>query len=377
MSKICLTTKQTEAFDIAMDSLLNQGKRFCVISGVAGSGKTEIIKKVVQALSKTNMSVACCALTGRATSVIKNRMMVDVKRIPIGHFQTIHSLIYQPVYDNNNNFCYFEKKESISYDLIVVDEASMITDEIFTDLLSYDVPILFVGDKEQLPPIDSSGFNVMEASDVHLTEIHRQAENNPIIALSRCIRETGKINNKYDNDHIRFIRKSDMTINAIKQMQQDIILTGTNDARHKFNHLVRAAKGFKAIDNVDVGERIVCLKNLYTENHALFNGELFTVFSVVPGESRSRLVIHPIDAPYQKYDIMVNNNSWNDLSPPEKDSKDAQMTYGEAISVWKAQGSQFDHVAFFDEDVSYFCDRKKFRYTAVTRAVNKLTIITN
>src|SRR5208282_6828508 len=87
--------------------------------------------------------------------------------------------------------------------LIIVDEASMVADDMVRDLQSFHVPILAVGDHGQLPPVGGVG-SLMKNPMLRLEQIHRQAEGNPIIALSKMIREQGRIPDELPGDAVRF-----------------------------------------------------------------------------------------------------------------------------------------------------------------------------
>src|SRR5947207_14034319 len=73
--------------------------------------------------------------------------------------------------------------------LIVIDECSMVDAELGRDLLSFGAPLLVLGDPAQLPPIQGGGFFTNAEPDAMLTEIHRQALNDPIVRLSMDVRE--------------------------------------------------------------------------------------------------------------------------------------------------------------------------------------------
>src|SRR5690606_29513970 len=105
---------------------------------------------------------------------------------------TIHSAIYKPIEDAETGYTEFvlNKDSAVSTaSLVVVDEVSMVGEDIGRDLLSYGTKVLVLGDPFQLPPISGEGFFTGLAPDIMLTEIHRQAEDNPIIRMSMDIRE--------------------------------------------------------------------------------------------------------------------------------------------------------------------------------------------
>src|SRR4029077_11072519 len=103
---------------------------------------------------------------------------------------TIHSLIYQPLESETETptFALWDDSPVADARLIVIDECSMVDAEIGRDLMSFGVPVLVLGAPAQLPPIQGGGFFTEVEADAMLTEVHRQAEDNPIIRLSMAIR---------------------------------------------------------------------------------------------------------------------------------------------------------------------------------------------
>ncbi len=108
---------------------------------------------------------------------------------------TIHALIYRASEgeDGAPTFTLNHDGPASRAGLIVIDECSMVDAELGRDLLSFGKPILVLGDPAQLPPVKGGGFFTEAEPDVMLTEIHRQAENDPIIRLSQIVRSGGEI----------------------------------------------------------------------------------------------------------------------------------------------------------------------------------------
>lgn len=184
---------------VALDNLLlwfgGQDKKYITLGGYAGTGKTTLIGILRQEFFDQNkkLKVAFCTFTGKASRVLRTKLVEAKALYPSDFVGTIHSLIYSPVEDEKTHeITGWKKKENIEADLIMVDEASMVDFFIWQDLLLYKIPIIAVGDHGQLPPIREN-FNLMASPDLKLQEIHRQARENPIIKLSILARETGRI----------------------------------------------------------------------------------------------------------------------------------------------------------------------------------------
>ena len=132
--------KLTEEQKSIIRNILKFDKKIYKIGGYAGTGKSTLIRHLIYALP----NFAVCAFTGKAASVLRKR--------EIENAQTIHSLIYKAHKDEKNNV-YFTLASSIDCDGIIVDEASMVSEEIYKDLIYFNKPVIFVGDHGQLEPV--------------------------------------------------------------------------------------------------------------------------------------------------------------------------------------------------------------------------------
>ncbi len=180
---------------------------YITLGGYAGTGKTtliSIIKAYINEKSKDKLKVAFCSYTGRAAQNLKNRLTQNKSLNSRDTISTIHGLIYDPIEDAGGVIIGWAKKEGLDKDLIIVDEASMLDEQIWRDLLFYSIPIIAVGDHGQLPPIQGT-FNLMQKPHLKLAQIHRQAKDNPIIEVSIHARETGEIPSKqFGKDIIKY-----------------------------------------------------------------------------------------------------------------------------------------------------------------------------
>ena len=135
-----------------------------------------------------------CSYTGKASRVLNQRLKAEKSIKDSDYIGTIHRLIYHPITNNKDEITGWERRpnEDFKYDMIIIDEASMLDEDIWNDLLSFDVPILAVGDHGQLPPIRGN-FNLMANPILRLEEIYRQERDNPIIKVSEIARKYGTI----------------------------------------------------------------------------------------------------------------------------------------------------------------------------------------
>jgi exodeoxyribonuclease-5 len=389
-----LTLEQSKVYDQILKFFKSYEPGYRVLTGYAGVGKTTVISKVIEELESSGFRVAVMAYTGRATSVLKNK---GVKA------STIHSMIYYPIIFNGN-VIRFDKKinnpdkraDLDKFDCFIVDEASMINQEIFKDLMELENPILFVGDNAQLEPIEKnkSNFSLFDNITWQLKHIHRQALENPIIALSQQIRLTGRFDKSLaDDKHLIFRDKREvMSSKHLKAegFKYDIILCGLNKTRLKLNNKFRSL-GNHTSDHAEVHEPIICLRNRLLNGRQFYNGERYRVIdrNVVDLEKYLREIakysnviddskiytytLRSLDTDDDNtYEVNIPNTSFDEVEPKAKGL--GYFTFAYACTVHKSQGSEWRNVGFVREDVSYFCDQRAFDYTAITRAREHITI---
>ena len=152
--------------------------------GYAGSGKTTLARAIADELDG---DVLFGAFTGKAALVMRSKGCRDAR--------TIHSMIYRTRETDveEPSFVLNEDGPASKAELIIVDECSMVDEELGRDLLYFGEPVLVLGDPAQLPPIKGGGFFTEAEPDAMLTDVHRQAADNPIIRLSMLIRDGGRL----------------------------------------------------------------------------------------------------------------------------------------------------------------------------------------
>jgi exodeoxyribonuclease-5 len=257
--------------------------------------------------------------------------------------------------------------------LLVVDECSMVDEEMARDILSFGCPVLVLGDPAQLPPIRGTGYFTDAQPDVMLTEIHRQARDNPIIYLATQVRSGADLRHgEYGSS--RVIQKASPEL----AMEASQILVGLNRTRMSTNRRMRELKGFSGSPWPKAGEKLVCLRN--DRDLGLLNGTLHeTVADTEDVGGYLNLRIRPEDGGEA---ILVSAHREHFDGDPEQigfwDRRNAQeFTFGYALTVHKSQGSQWSKVLIIDESTSFkqLEVRRRWLYTAITRAQDSVTVV--
>src|SRR4051794_3684655 len=230
--------------------------------GYAGTGKTTLAKHIAEGAGG---KVLFAAFTGKAACVMRSKGCPGAS--------TIHSLIYKArdSGEETPSFDLWDEAPASKAALIVIDECSMVDAELGRDLMSFGVPLLVLGDPAQLPPIQGGGFFTEAEPDVMLTEVHRQARDNPIVRLSMDIRAGEYLEpGRYGDSEV--VRKSDLDPERV--LKADQVLVGRNNTRRAYNLRMRERRGFA--DALPMaGDKLVCLRN--NRRKGLFNGGLWMV----------------------------------------------------------------------------------------------------
>lgn len=410
-----LTPDQQDAEALIEEWFFNLNSQIFVLCGYAGTGKTFLIDHAVRKLGLTaGKSAVFVAPTGKAASVLLR------SGTPAG---TVHSLIYTreediEVDENgeviSERFLRFVKKETIGSEikLIVVDETSMVSDEVLRDLLSFGVKCLFSGDPAQLPPVGGTN-TLLTMPCATLTQIVRQEEGNPIVRVASAVR-AGKIlpYGSY-GDSVKVLPRNSLSPKERRQLflEADQIIVGTNRTRENINREMRSYLGISASAVLPVdGEKVICTLNDWSKtldkegNFHLVNGIIGTCRNIEEGEDGlGRLDFKadflpdtvealPFDtgifregryrhgygdkACYLQNGALVHENNHEMLRKFKVRREDTvcRFEFAYAVTCHKAQGSEYDFVIVFDES-RIFDDGARWLYTAVTRAKKKLVIL--
>lgn len=363
------------------------------LGGLAGVGKTSLLGIVAADLCR-ELRIAFCTLTGKASGVLLRSLKAN--GVTPAYCGTIHRMMYVPEVDESTGaIIAWGKATNLPYDLVVVDEASMLPSSMLTDMRQCGVPVLAVGDHGQLPPVgEDSG--VMAEPILRLERIHRQAMDNPILALAHLVRQGGDwrsfVKNSGDS-RVRGVSAMDITelvMDSFKGFQDrsfaddPLVLCGTNRTRAMLNRAARAEINSPGL--VD-GDRVICLKNAYLTGMLLANGFRGKVTKISHSPNPMQInanILFPdeslqlqqgqlcktqfgADKTFRTFtEVSSGYRSWHEVG--------LLIDWGFAITCHKSQGSQAAKVIVLVERFGTPDEFKRWMYTAITRSTEQLTL---
>lgn len=360
---------------------------YITVGGYAGTGKTTLaalLRKVIYK-KNTDLKIAFVSYTGKAARVMKQYLKSVKAVLPKDFAGTIHSLIYSPIVNKQGVIVGWDKQDKIDYDLIMIDEASMVDYDIWDDLQSYQIPIIAFGDHGQLPPIKGS-FSLMSSPDLTLETIHRQAQNNPIIEISIMARKQGHIPVQKFSPKVMKLSQQDFETQEkmnelIQHYDEDaLILCGYNWTRVELNQSVRKALGFFD-PQPQPEDRVICLRNNHQKG--IYNGMLGTIKTINredPDWYFAKIKMDGDDDLFEGLIAVDQFNSKKGLNFGDKRKQTLKgdlFDFGYVLTVHKAQGSQAKRVILLEQRFKQMSDQewRRWLYTAVTRAEEELYII--
>ncbi len=392
-----LTKKQEEGLKIAIERYRNHEK-CTVISGFAGSGKSTLVRFIIEALSYFGIDeeedVCYACYTGKACQVLLNMGNKNVS--------TLHRLLYESIPKATGGWIRKPKTE-IPYKIIIVDEVSMAPKQMMDMLFKHNVHVICLGDPFQLPPIDKDADNhLLDNPHIFLDEIMRQAAESEIIQLATKIRNFESFSaNMFQNKEVMILPQKDLTMNVL--MWGDQVLVATNATRIKFNQAMRQelGRGNKPED----GDKVICLRNYWEvfsdKDNPLVNGTIgylkdsYETFFNLPYWSSIRDIsiinanfINEVNEDFghlnmDKKLILEGEKSlsWKIEYRLNRDIRTQSLvplefTYGYAITGHKSQGSSWSNVVVYEEGFPFAKEEHaRWLYTTVTRASDKVVLL--
>lgn len=370
--EIQLTAEQQGVID-AICAWIGKARRgdgaVLTLGGLAGVGKTTVLKYLLEVPPALGLRVAVATFTGKAAAVLKRK--------GVARAQTIHSLIYKPQTDVRGKLV-FVKLDDLPYDLIVIDEASTVNRILDEDLRSFGIPILYVGDMGQLEPIGDNP-NLMANPQLTLTTIHRQALKSPIIGFAHQLRQ-GKLvlstpvpPSGMTAEEMQEFRESlefgdyRKFVNALGDVDQ--VICGFNRTRNAVNRAFRQSAGYTRV--LEPGDRVICLQN--NRKLGIYNGLMGDVVRVSDRVGDVLFATVRDDLGRTLTDLCMDSRQFGVDAIPYEDRKDyvTYWDYSYCVSCHKAIGSEFESVAVY-EQLAPGWSAHRWGYTAATRAAKKL-----
>ena len=389
-----LTPKQQKGLKIALERY-KANEKYTVIAGFAGTGKSTLVKFIIDALDVDKNKVTYATYTGKAAEVLRKKGNPNA--------MTLHKLLYDSIPRQGGGFIRIPKKQ-LDYTIVVVDEVSMVPKTMVDMLLAHRIYILFLGDPFQLPQIDKKETHtLLDKPHIFLDQVMRQAAESEIIQLTMKIRNGEDIPFMHGKEVI-VAPKAELVTGHLTWA--DIIICATNKTRHNMNRQKRELLGYSGV--LQTGERIIVKRNYWEDcdedGNALVNGTVGTVAnpyesfvripSYVKNDRRDLPLIGCIFTPdggksFDTFEIdkdyLLKEEPCVDwrvsyqlgkLKPKIGDILPKQATYGYALTCHAAQGSEFDKVLVIEESFPFDkTEHQRWLYTATTRAAEKLVLV--
>lgn len=368
-----------------------------ILTALGGSGKTSSMMPVARAIRENGQYAALCALSGKASSNLGEMTGLTGS--------TIHKLL-----GYNGEESAYDRSNPLPYNMIILDEASMVDEEVFKWLLEA-IPngckLVMVGDTGQLEPIGvgcvfHDMINAKKFAHTHLTKIFRQAQKSGVISESRRVYDEEQIvkpnfigteirgelqdfkittTNSIESVLVETLKEYKRFLSEYKASPYDIaVVTGKraigDTSARKINECIQKivnpntytheASVTKKDGNVEYticykpGDKVRITKNNYEtvnvegEKTPIFNGNIGVILEIDGGYMTIR---------FQQGDVLVPWYIYED------------MELGYAITCHSAQGSGFPYVIAVCDNGSYALLSKEWLYTAMTRCKKFCTLI--
>jgi exodeoxyribonuclease V len=349
---LSLSEDQIDALEEIESTIADQFSQICVIHGLAGSGKTYTLAEAARRYPSSKI----VAPTNKAADVLRRRIGRSTS--------TIHGLFYRwegEVVDKETGrkrliFEKIQPRGALIDKIVLLDEGSMVAADIAHDLIESGAKLIVFGDPGQLPPINGETF--FDEPDVLLRHIHRQAAESAIIRQAHQVRSgRGYQNDGPDFRVERVARNQDI-------LDCDVVLCHTRDTRHQINR--RKRRLLERFGDYPCRDDLI-LSHVNRPNLGIWNGGIYR--TIVSNPNRKTIIIE-VDG----HEIEVNGCHFGEVDDPKGYA--ATFSFAYALTVHKAQGSEWDHVLIIDE---YFQSdgRREWLYTAITRASQSVLMVKN
>lgn len=337
-----LTLEQQEAKEILLTRTIEEEQPISILTGQAGTGKSVLMSSLEEDLSAIGHKIKYVTFTGSASQQLTNKGKDAC---------TIHSLIYTPII-KRGIVVGFQKKPKAEVrqqaSIFGVDEISMVSNELMTDLESYGIQIIASGDYFQLPPIGERN-KYYGSTNFELKQVQRQALESPLLWAATEVRKGNNV--LYGNYKNKLLVDAKHTLDE-KWLRKDVVfIVGTNNTKNKINeHINNGAKP-------KIGSKIMFLKNDFGND--IVNGTEVEILDISKVAYTTYLTFRHNGILYDKYkadyrEQLMKNNQFFDLSY--------------AKTAHKAQGQTIENpIVIVDESYIARHESKNWQYVALTR----------
>jgi exodeoxyribonuclease-5 len=434
----CPTAQQRSAL-LGMSNFVTENNKedFYILCGAAGTGKTSITTALIGYLNSKALNYKIAAPTGRAARIL-GRKSKTVN-------STIHSLIYNTKPNPETGEVIFELKENTikEISIYIIDEASMVSstvnkeegsmftakNSLLSDLIIFvkngnsGNKIIFLGDKNQLPPVNETDSKALcleylkakfqlNGTAYLLTEVKRQEDGSYILKNATAIREG--IDANFQKVILHGVEKQSIYQASSAYVKEylnngfeNIVSIGATHKMNKmFNNVVREKLFGSRVNTIEQNDLLLITSTWRRNNFQLYSGDHITVVEVNNSETELVAGLHFVPVKLLSKSIQGTDEIIEDyillesILNPEglkleqenrlrherftknkvyRESGNAaddryigaiRATYGHSITCNKAQGGEWDKV-FLN---SFFIPSLKYQYTAVTRAKQALVL---
>ena len=384
LNKIKMHQNQRDAVSLAINSGVS------VITGGPGTGKTTIVKCMLQIFKSLHKSVKLLAPTGRAAKRLSESTGEDAS--------TIHRAL---VVDFLGGDFLYNQNNKLPFDVVIVDEVSMVDIQLMfylTRALKKGTQLVLVGDKDQLPSVGAGNvladiINSGVISVCELTHIYRQDKDSLIVSNAHLINDCKMpmLNNKSKDFFFEEKTEPSAMLNSVVNLTCTRLPKYLNIDSSKIQVLAPMKSGVCGVDNLNkelqdklnpaslkkpeletektiyrLGDRVMQITNNYErewikdtreQGAGVFNGDIGVIDHIEPNTFETTVLFE--DGRYAKYNKI-------DL---------AELVLSYAITIHKSQGSEFDVVIIPVVAGAPMLLTKNLLYTAVTRAKRMVVLV--